>query len=183
MSKFQRFLAIIVFIFFEVYCGVRLLTAPVDFSNSAVVTFGIVMLLVGAISLWWAISLKNMMLPNTLAMVCAIFDLVIGIVFVAFPGKVVNAFPALAKIYGVIMGIMGISKLRDYIVLQAWGLPRRVLWLIGAILTIVLGVVVFMYPYQAVEASWMYAGYFLVFTGAVDLFVFLLSSFLAGTAK
>ena len=41
MSKFQRCLAFIVFILFEAYAGYRLLTAPADFSSSAVTVFGV----------------------------------------------------------------------------------------------------------------------------------------------
>lgn len=178
MSKFQRCLAIIVFIFFEVYAGVRLLTAPADFSNSAVTVFGIVMLLIGAISLYLALSLKAQQLPYKFALACAVIDLVLGVVFVAFSQKVVGAFPTFAKIYGVIMVITGISKIGDYITLQVWGLPRKFLWLIGAILTVVLGVVIFMNPFATVEMAWTWSGYFLIITGAFDLLVFILSFFL-----
>lgn len=176
-NKLKRCLAIIAFIFFEVYAGVRLLTAPADFSNSAVVAFGIIMLIVGAISLFWMSTLKSMMLPYRLTLVCGIIDLILGIICLAFSEKVVGAFPTFAKIYGVFMVIMGISKLRDYITLQVWGLPRKFLWLIGAILTIVLGVVIFMNPFAAVEVAWTYAGYFLILTGAIDLLIFILSFF------
>ena len=178
MSKFQRYLAIIVFILFEVYAGIRLLTAPTEFSNSAVIAFGVVMLVIGAISLFWALTLKSMGLPNKLAMICAVIDLILGVVFVAFSQKVVGAFPTFAKIYGVIMVIMGISKLRDYIVLQVWGLPRKILWLIGALLTIALGVFIFLFPVTTVEAAWMWAGYSLLFSAALDLVIFIASFFI-----
>ncbi len=178
MDKFKRCLAIISFIFFEVYAGVRLLSAPAEFSNSAVIVFGVIMLIVGAISLYWMSVMKAMGLPHRLTLIAAIIDLILGVVSVAFSSKVVGAFPTFAKIYGVFMVIMGISKLRDYITLQVWGLPRKFLWLVSAILTIVLGVVIFMNPFTAVEVAWTYTGYFLVITGAVDLFVFILSFFL-----
>ena len=113
MSKFQRCLAIIVFIFFEVYAGVRLLTAPAEFSNSAVIIFGVMLLVIGVISLYWALNLKSMQFPYRLGLVCAIIDLILGIVFVVFSQNVVNAFPTFAKIYGVIMVILGINKLSD----------------------------------------------------------------------
>ncbi len=178
MNKFTRCLAIIVFILFEVYAGYRLLTAPAEFSNSAVIVFGVVMLLIGAISLYWALSLKAMLLPYKLGLICGIVDLVLGVIGVAFSRNVVEAFPTFAKIYGVFMVIMGISKLRDYIVLQVWGLPRKFLWLLGAILTIALGVVIFTYPYAAVETAWMYAGYFLLASAAMDLVIFIASLFI-----
>lgn len=174
MSKFQRCLAFIVFILFEAYAGYRLLTAPADFSSSAVTVFGVALLLIGAISLYWALSLKAQMLPYKLVLVCALIDLVLGVVCAAFSQKVVGSFPTFAKIYGVILVIMGISKLRDYITLQVWGIPRKFLWLIGAILTIALGVVIYMNPFTAVEVAWTWAAYSLIFTAAFDLVIFLL---------
>ena len=177
MSKFQRCLAIIVFIFFEVYAGVRLLTAPAEFSNSAVIIFGVMLLVIGVISLYWALNLKSMQFPYRLGLVCAIIDLILGIVFVVFSQNVVNAFPTFAKIYGVIMVILGINKLSDYIILKSHNLPRHWLWLVAAILTIALGVVIFLNPFTAVETAWTVTGYMLIGTGVFDLFVFIFSFF------
>lgn len=178
MGKFQRCLGIIVFIFFEVFAGVRLLTAPADFSKNAVTVFGVILLVLGAISLFWALTLKGMMLPHRVALICAVLDLIIGVIFVGWSQKVVDAFPTFAKIYGVIMLIMGVSKLGDYLILKGVGLPRHWLWMIDALLTIVLGVIIFMNPFAAVETAWACAGYFLIFSGVFELVIFIFSFFI-----
>lgn len=177
MSKFQRCLAIIVFIFFEVYAGVRLLTAPADFSNSAVITFGVIMLVLGAICIFWALTMKGMMLPYQFGLALGIIHVVLGIIFIALSENIVYAFPAFAQIYGVIMVIMGVSKLGDYFILKANGLRRHWLWMVAAILTIVLGVLIFLYPYSTVEAAWSASGYMLLVSGVFDLFLFIFSFF------
>ena len=178
MSKFQRCLAIIVFILFEVYAGIRLLTAPVDFSRSAVTVFGVILLVLGAISLYWSLTMKGLLLPYRLGLICAVLNLILGVIFVGWAQNVVNAFPTFAKIYGVIMVIMGVSKLADYFMLMATGLPRRFLWLLGAILTVVLGGVIFMNPFTAVEAAWTASGYMLIFSAVFDLVIFIFSFFI-----
>ena len=178
MSKFQRCLATIVFIIFEVYAGIRLLTAPADFSNSAVITFGVVLLLLAAISIYWALTLKTSNLPYKLGLICGIINLILGVIFVGWSHNVVNAFPTFAKIYGVIMVIIGINKLSDYFILKTHNLPRNWLWMLDAILTIVLGFVIFMNPFTAVEAAWTASGYMLIFSGVFDLFVFIFSLFM-----
>ena len=178
MSKFQRCLATVVFIFFEVYAGVRLLTAPAEFSNSAVVTFGVVLLVLGAISLYWALNMKSMRLPYRLGLACAIINLILGVVCVVWSQKIVEAFPVFAQIYGVFIVLLGVNKLGDYFILKANGLSRSWLWMLAAILTIVLGVVIIMNPFTAVEAAWSATGYMLIFTGVFDLFVFIFSFFL-----
>ena len=58
-KKLMGYLTIVVFIFFEVYAGVRLLTNPVDFTNSVVFFFGIIMLIIGVISVVRAFQAKS----------------------------------------------------------------------------------------------------------------------------
>lgn len=175
MSKFQRCLAVIVFILFEAYAGYRLLTAPVAFTDSMVTVFGVVMLLVGVLNLYWTFTLKSRDLPNTLVLVCGILGLILGVFCIAFSEYVVLALPTFAMIYGVMMVITGIAKLGDYIALQVMGLPRRIFWLLGAILTIIFGMIIFLYPYTAIESAWLYGGCFMIAQAAVDLVIFLLS--------
>lgn len=178
MSKFQRCLAVIVFIFFEVYAGVRLLTAPADFSGSAVIAFGVALLVLGAVCLYWALTLKGLMLPYKTGLFLGIVQLILGVVCIVWHENIVLTFPTFAQIYGVIMVIMGVSKLGDYFILKANGLRRHWLWMVAAILTIVLGVVIVLNPFETVELAWTYTGYMLIFTGVYDLFLFIFSFFM-----
>ncbi|MBR6089835.1 MAG: DUF308 domain-containing protein [Anaerolineaceae bacterium] len=178
MNKFQRCLAVIVFIFFEVYAGVRLLTAPADFSSSAVIATGAALLVLGAICLFWSLTLKGMMLPYRLGLIVGILHLILGVIFVVWSSRVVAAFPIFTQIYGFIMIVMGVSKLGDYFILKAYGLPRHWLWIAAAVLTIIMGVVIIMNPFGAVEFAWTWTGYMLIFSGVFDLFVFIFSFFM-----
>lgn len=58
-KKFFGYLTIIFFIFFEVYSGIRLLTNPIDFTNSVIFIFGIIMLIIGVISIVRALKIKS----------------------------------------------------------------------------------------------------------------------------
>lgn len=178
-KKILGYLTIIFFIFFEVYAGVRLLTNPVEFTNSVVVIFGIVMIIIGIVSIVRAFDAKSTgMLPYRLGLWGGVLDLIIGVLCAFFSSKVVNLFPVLVMIYGIIMVISGVHKIRNYLVLKDFGVNRSWLIVVSAILTIVLGIVVFLNPFSATGAAWTYTGIFLIVEGVFDLFTFIFSFFL-----
>ena len=49
---------------------------------------------------------------------------------------------------------------------------------LSAVLSIILGVVVFLNPFSATEAAWLYTGIFLIVEGVMDLFTFIFGFFL-----
>lgn len=177
MNKFTRCLFIFLFIVFEIYAGVRLLTDYEGFSNSAIITFGVFSLLAGAVMLFLALDLKKSALPYQIGMALAVLNIILGICCIAFSANIVAAFPVLAIAYGIIMVFVGIEKLGNYFVMKSWGYPRHWLWMVLAVLTIVLGVIIILNPFTAVDVTFTYAGYFLIFSGVVDLFVFIFSFF------
>lgn len=176
-KKILAYLALLFFIFFEVYAGVRLLTSPTDFTNSVIVIFGVVMLIVGIVSLVRAFQIKNSGLPYRLGLFGGILDLIIGAVCLFLSDKVLALFPVMVMIYGVIMVVFGINKIRNYLVLKDFGIHRSWLVILSAIVTIVLGVLVFLNPFTATETAWTATGIFLIIEGIIDLFTFIFSFF------
>lgn len=178
-KKILGYLTIIFFIFFEVYAGVRLLTNPVEFTNTVVVLFGVIMLVIGVVSVIRALQVKaSTGLPYRLGLWGGIFDLIIGAICVFWSSKVVSLFPVLVMIYGIIMVVSGIHKFRNYLALKDLGINRSWLVALAAILSIVLGVIVFLNPFTATDAAWTYTGIFLIVEGVVDLFTFIFSFFM-----
>ena len=177
-KKFLGYLTIVLFIFFEVYAGVRLLTNPVEFTNSVVVIFGYVMIVIGLVSIVRAFDAKSAgNLPYRLGLWGGVLDLIIGVICAFFSSKVVNLFPVLVMIYGIVMVISGIHKFRNYLVLKDFGVNRSWLMVVSAILSIVLGIIVFLNPFSATGAAWTYTGIFLIVEGVFDLFTFIFSFF------
>ena len=177
-TKYLRLLTLAAFIFFEVYAGVRLLTNPVEFTNRAIIVFGVVMIIIGIVSLIRSLKAKSAGLPYTLGLVGAIFDLVIGVICIFLSSNIVALFPFLAMIYGVIMVIFGINKIRQYAILHDIHMPNVWILLIAGILSIVLGVIVFLHPFETTELLWAWTGYFLIFEGVFDLFALIFSFFM-----
>lgn len=177
-KKILGYLTIFVLIFFEVYAGIRLLTNPIDFTSSVVFLFGIIMLVVGVFSVIRALQVKaKSNLPYRLGLFGGILDLIVGALCVFFTDKVVGLFPVLVMIYGIIMVVAGIHKIRNYLVLKDFGFRFSWLVVVSAILTIILGVIVFLNPFTATATAWTYTGIFLIVEGVIDLFTFIFSFF------
>ena len=178
-KKFFGYLTIIFFIFFEVYSGIRLLTNPIDFTNSVIFIFGIIMLIIGVISIVRALKIKSDSgMPYRLGLFGGILDLIIGVLCTFFSQKVLGLFPVLLMIYGIFMVIAGIHKIRNYLVLKDFGINRSWLVVLSAILSIILGIVVFLNPFTATEAAWVFVGVSLIVQGVFDLFSFIFGFFL-----
>ncbi len=178
-KKILGYLTIFVFIFFEVYAGIRLLTNPVDFTSSVVYIFGIIMIIVGLISVFRALKIKSSsQLPYRLGLFGGIIDVIIGVVCVFFTQNVIALFPVLIMIYGIVMIVAGIHKIRNYLALKDFGIQRSWLVIVSAILSIILGIIVFFNPFTATATGWTVTGIFLIAEGVCDLFVLIFSFFL-----
>ena len=175
MRKTLACLTIIAFIVLEVYAGVRLLTDPADFSALLVSIFGVFMIIFGLISVIHALQIRSdsrSRLPYKLSFLGGIIDIIIGVACIVLKEKIVGLIPGLMMIIGIIMVISGIQKIRNYLLLRDYGIRRSWLAVLNAILTIILGVLVFLNPFTATEIAWTYTGYALIFEAIFDALVF-----------
>ena len=177
MNKLLRYFTIVFLILFEIYAGVRLLTDPVDFTNSVIVFFGIVMLIIGIVSVVDAFRIKSRNLPYSMTLWGGILDLVIGAVCVALSANLIDLLPELVVIYGIIMIISSIHKIRLYAFFKDLQVKHAWIFLVSAILGILLGILVLLHPVVAIAVAWDYTGWFLIFSGVFDLFAFIFSFF------
>ncbi len=181
MNKFLSYFTLLALIFLEVYCGVRLLTAPAEFSVSLITIFGIIMLIIGIISILRSLQVKTdsrNLLPYRVGLFGGLLDLIIGVLCIVFREKIVSLLPGMMILVGIIMVIAGIQKIRNYLFLKDHGIHRPWLVVLSAVLTIILGVIVLLNPFTATATAWTYGGYFLIIEGVVDLFVLIFSIFL-----
>ena len=179
MEKILRYLTVLFFVFFEVYAGIRLLTNPVEFTGSVLVFFGIIMMIIGVLSIVKALRAKSKAgMPYRVNLLGGILDLIVGVLCAFFTNTVLGIGPSLIRIIGIIMVIAGIHMIRNYLALKDLGIHRSWLVVLSAVISIVLGVFVFLYPLTTADLSWTYVGIFLIVEGVVDLFVFIFSFFL-----
>ena len=181
MNKFLAYFTLVSLIFLEVYSGVRLLTNPAEFAGSLVTLFGIVMIIIGFISLLRSLQIKtgsHNLLPYRLGFFGGLLDILIGIMCIVLRDKIVLLIPGIMIIIGIILVIAGIHKIRNYLFLKDFGIHRSWLVVLAAVLTICLGILTILNPFAATGAAFTYAGYFLIATGVFDLLTLIFSLFL-----
>ena len=83
---------------------------------------------------------------------------------------VLDLFPTFAVFYGIVMVVMGIYKISNYFSVRTVGFRRPFIVLLSGILTVILGVLVFLYPFSAIMALWDYIAIVLIVEACVDLF-------------
>ena len=178
MNKFLAYFTLVALIFLEIYSGVRLLTNPAEFTGSLVMIFGGIMIFIGLVSLLRSLQVKtdsHNLLPYRLGFFGGILDIIIGVCCIVLRDRIVALIPGIMMIIGVIMVIAGIHKVRNYLFLKDIGIHRSWLVILTAILTIILGILIFINPFTATAAAWSYAGYFLIVAGVFDLFTLIFS--------
>ena len=160
--------------FFEILVGVLLLIDPVGFTSGIIVIFGIVLAVIGAVSLfrYFRNDAETAAQESGLAkgLVFAIFGL-----FCAFKSEwFIITFPLLTVLYGILTLLSGVSKVQWAIdMLRA----KQKYWfveVIGAILTIVCAVLILSNPFTSTAFLWTFIGVTMIVEAVVDVFAFVL---------
>ena len=169
MKKFLFCIPVILMIIFEAYIGINLFNDPVNFTQGMIVVFGWFMIVLAVLGLIRWLRARSSNRAHTYTIVGAVVDCLIGILCIAKSDAVINIFPILAMAYGVAMVIMGIYKIRNYLTIRTFSFRRPFLFLLGGILTIALGVIIFLHPFTTTELIWQATGIMLIVEAVYDL--------------
>lgn len=170
MKKFLLCLPILAMIVFELIMGISLLNDPVDFTQKAIVIFGVFMIVLAVLGLVRWMKARGTSSFAALILAGVILDLLIGLFCVIRSDLVLALFPAFAVFYGIVMVVMGIYKISNYFSVRTVGFHCPFIVLLSGILTVILGVLVFLYPFSAIIALWQYIAIVLIVEACVDLF-------------
>ncbi|MBP5617722.1 MAG: DUF308 domain-containing protein [Clostridia bacterium] len=150
--------------------GVLLFINPVGFTTAVTIGFGVLLLAVAAFAFVRYFSDRRAMgQGSVLTLFLAILTLLIGCVCTFASGWVLGLFAIAAMVYGVILTVAGIFKLATYVERRQSGLHPTVLSLIGALVSIVLGLFILLNPFDATEILWQIAGVALIVEAVFDL--------------
>lgn len=171
----MKSIPVLLLLIFELIVGVMLFCDPTAFTHKAIVIFGIVMLALGVIDLIRAFKYKKDGKPDSFLLAGAVVDLIVGLVCTAGSGLIMGLFPVLAALYGVVLIITGIYKLRNYFSFRRSSFRPSAVTLLSAAAAFVLGVIVFLHPFSATTTVWRFTGAVLIaeaLLDAVALFLF-----------
>ena len=80
-------------------------------------------------------------------------------------------FAVIAVIYGVILVVSAVFKVKSYIDVSRMGLKPSPFTLLGAAIALILGTVIILNPFKAVETLWVFTGIVLIVQAVLDIAV------------
>ena len=166
----KTYLPLCLLILFELAVGILLFIDPVGFTFAITIGFGILLLAASAFAfIRYFTDRRAMGKGNVLTLFLAILTLLIGCVCTFASGWVLGLFAIAAMVYGVILTVAGIFKLASYVERRQSKLHPPILSLIGALVSIVLGLFILINPFGAVDILWQIAGIALIVEAVFDL--------------
>ncbi len=169
MEKFKRLLPTILMILFEVVIGILLLIDGERFTGVIFVIFGVLMLVLGLISLIRTLlAARGGNVISSFALVMSIILITIGAFFTAASGSVIGVVGFIATIYGLILVISGVFKLADYLTLRAAGVGSSFA-IFSVIISIVLGILIAFNPFGTAQIFWTVLGIMLIASAVLDI--------------
>ena len=169
MEKFKRLLPTILMILFEVVIGILLLIDGERFTGVIFVIFGVLMLVLGLISLIRTLlAARGGQVISSFALVMSIILITIGAFFTAASGSVLGVVGFIATIYGLILVISGVFKLADYLTLRAAGVGSGFA-IFSVIISIVLGILIAFNPFGTAQIFWTVLGIMLIASAVLDI--------------
>lgn len=169
MEKFKRLLPTILMILFEVVIGILLLIDGERFTGVIFVIFGVLMLVLGLISLIRTLlAARGGQVISSFALIMSIILITIGAFFTAASGSVLGVVGFIATIYGLILVISGVFKLADYLTLRAAGVGSGFA-IFSVIISIVLGILIAFNPFGTAQIFWTVLGIMLIASAVLDI--------------
>lgn len=159
---------------FEVLVGILLLIDPVGFTSGIIIVFGIVLTLIGAVSLFKYFRADAETAAKERSLTKGLIFVIFGL-FCAFKSEwFVITFPLLSVLYGILCLLIGVSKLQWTVdMLRA----KRKYWFVEAIasvLTIVCAVLILGNPFSSAFFLWTFIGVTMIIEALVDISAFVL---------
>ena len=168
MRIIKIYIPIILLIVFEVAVGILLLVNPEMFTRTVILLFGMILLLIGITCFIRYVLEKKQDIVDPLALLITVVTSAIGAICVFCSSAIIGFITAIAIIYGVILVISGIYKLYNFYLLKKAGLPMSKVSAASGVIAVVLGILIVVFPQNAVFSIWQMAGILLILEAFID---------------
>ena len=202
MKSLRANLPMILLILFELAVGVLLLVEPLEFTRGVIICFGIILLAIGALYLVRFIIDKRRedrgapafeteggeLIPvsaespdgetyraSRLTLFLSIVSIVLGFVCVFATDAIIGVFTVIASLYGLVLILSGVFKIKTYVDLRRAELPVPIVLIVSAVLSVVLGIVIIVISFFRTDYIFMLAGISLIVEAAIDFISVVLS--------
>lgn len=140
----------------ELTVGVLLLIDPIIFTNGIIVTFGIALLAAAIVSVCHYFKKSPIEAAQDQDLTEGLMEAVVGLFFIIKGNWIIQTFPLLTVLYGVVMLGIGISKVQWIIDLYRMKVEKWSLAIISAAVTLICSIVILWNPFTATSALWTF---------------------------
>lgn len=177
MSSFKKTAPVILLFLLELVIGILLLTEPEKFTKAVFIAFGVVLITIGIIYLVrYLVEKKNGEDKGIFTLVLAISAIVLGAASALLFDWILKFLSFVWVIYGIIIIVSGVYKARNYVELKKNNQPGSVLNIISILISLAIGVVLIVKPFEAILTVWRFAGIALIIEGFIDFALILLNA-------
>lgn len=166
----------IILCLFEIVVGILLLINPISFTTGIITVAGIVLLIIGLVSVIKYFrsevneaSVGQFMMKGLVALLAGAFCVFRSQWFIV-------TFPALTIIYGIAVLITGFAKIQLTFDLIRRKSKKWFLAIISALLSVACAVVILNNPFTSTAVLWMFTGVALIVESIVDIITLIVSS-------
>ena len=162
----------------EIIVGIFLIVDPIRFTFALVRFIGIVLMILGFVFLIrFLTGTKSNVVDengrsvtaNPITLIVAIIAMILGAILAFATVWIMGLIGVAAIIFGICLVIFGILKIKNFADKKKANLPASPISIVGAILSVVLGIIIVVNPFTAVNTVWIVAGIALIVTAVVDI--------------
>jgi len=177
MKTLKINIPVILLILFEVAVGILLLVKPESFTAAVITCFGIILIAIGIVYLIRYLRDKKAVgAANPITLMLSILALIIGCICALLTNWVLGLFAVVAVIFGVILIICGVYKVKVLFDARKEALPVSFVSILSAILSVILGVIIVVNPFAAAKTVWRFVGLSLLTEAVIDFIAVTLSA-------
>lgn len=157
----------------EILIGILLLINPVGFTSGIIVTFGIVLTVMGFCQIIKYFRTDAEEAASGGKLTKGILFAVLGL-FCAFKsGWFIATFPVITVLYGVLILAAGVTKLQQAVDMARVKQPYWFVALISALLTLIFAILIIFNPFASTAVLWSFIGITLIVEAVMDVVTFI----------
>ncbi|MBR4911057.1 MAG: DUF308 domain-containing protein [Clostridia bacterium] len=177
MNTFKKTAPVILLFLLELVIGIFLLTEPEKFTKAVFIAFGVVLITIGVIYLVrYLADKKNGENVNVFTLAVAISALILGAVSALLFDWILKFLTFVWVIYGIIIIVSGVYKAKNYVELKKNKQPGSALNIVSILISLAIGVVLIVKPFEAILTVWRFAGIALIIEGFIDFALIMLNA-------
>lgn len=169
MSALKKNLSGILMSIAELVIGILLLVDPVGFTSGIIMAFGIVLMVLGVVSIVKYFSAEPEEAAIGQLLTKGMIQVLAG-AFCAFGSQwFIMTFPVLALVYGIVILVTGLVKFQRMIDIIRLKRKKWFLAAISAAISILCGVVIITSPFSTTAVLWAFTGVSLIVEAVFDM--------------